>query len=68
MWKPYSSERLVNTKESPNKAWWGPILEKAAAKFYVDYSNMDGGSTAESLYMLTGAPIMDYDVTKLSSS
>ena len=42
--------------KSPNGAWWGPILEKTAAKFYGRYENMDGGTQQESLYLLTGMP------------
>ena len=46
----------MNLRKSPNGAWWGPILEKGAAKFYGRYENMDGGQQAESLYALTGMP------------
>jgi len=52
--------RTINAGKSDLGAWWGPILEKATAKFYTDYANMDGGSTEESMYMLTGAPTMKY--------
>jgi len=40
-------------------------MEKAAAKFYGRYENMDGGLPAESLYALTGMPTfqMNHDKT-----
>lgn len=34
----------VNSRKSPNGAWWGPIIEKAAGKFYGRFENMNGGS------------------------
>jgi len=43
-----------NARRSPNNAWWLPILEKAAAKYYGTYENMHGGWMVESLYQLTG--------------
>lgn len=50
--------RTINLAKSPNGAWWGPIMEKAAAKFYGRYENMNGGLPAESLYALTGMPTL----------
>lgn len=44
------------TRKSPNGAWWGPILEKASAKFFANYSNMSGGWMSESIQALTGVP------------
>jgi hypothetical protein len=35
---------LVNSQMSINKAWWLPILEKAYAKFNVNFSNLNGGN------------------------
>ena len=41
---PYVWESTpVNANRSPNKAWWVPIAEKAAAKYYGTYENMDLG-------------------------
>jgi hypothetical protein len=51
-------------KKSPNGAWWGPIMEKGAAKFFGRYENMNGGQTAESLYAMTGMPTMTFDNKK----
>jgi hypothetical protein len=35
----------ANAKKSPYGAWWLPILEKAYAKMYVNYGNLNGGNT-----------------------
>ena len=48
----------INIRKSPNGAWWGPILEKGAAKFFSRYENMNGGVPTESLYALTGMPTL----------
>ena len=48
------------TRKSPNGAWWGPILEKASAKFYGTYNNMSGGWMTESLSALTGVPVNNF--------
>lgn len=32
------------TRKSPNGAWWGPLLEKASAKFFGTYDNLVSGS------------------------
>jgi len=39
-----SAGGLMNAQMSVNKAWWQPILEKAYAKFNVNYSNLNGGN------------------------
>lgn len=47
---------LVNTGVSPNGAYWAPLLEKALAKHYANYENMEGGNMVEALYTMTGMP------------
>lgn len=37
-------DQPVNSMVSPNGAWWLVILEKAYAKFNVNYANLDGGT------------------------
>jgi hypothetical protein len=58
----------MNLRKSPNGAWWGPILEKGAAKFYGRYENMNGGLPAESLYALTGMPTVSFRNIRTSES
>ena len=47
----------MNAGVSPNGAWWLVILEKAYAKWNVNYANLNGGSPAQSLRDLTGMPV-----------
>lgn len=44
--------------KSDNEAYWVPIMEKAAAKYFVNYENLDGGMMIEAYKMLTGMPVM----------
>ena len=44
------------------------MLEKAAAKYYVNYWNMNGGWMTESLYMLTGMPNTEFSSSKLTEN
>jgi hypothetical protein len=60
--------RPINLSRSPNGAWWGPLLEKAAAKFYGRYENMNGGQEVESLYALTGMPTVNIVLATMSDS
>jgi hypothetical protein len=41
-----NEEVALLAMRSHNGAWWLPILEKAFAKFNVNYLNMDGGFEA----------------------
>jgi len=52
--------RFNNTKT--NEAW-GLIIEKAYAKIYGGYLNIDGGRAEEALTELTGAPMKSFDIT-----
>jgi hypothetical protein len=65
---PVKDGLTVNLKKSPNGAWWGPIMEKGAAKFYGRYENMDGGFTSESLYAMTGMPTVDWTHSKTTET
>ena len=46
----------VALRQGRNGGWWGPLLEKAAAKYYGTYENMSGGMMDEAFYALTGSP------------
>lgn len=45
---------------SESGAWWMPLLEKAYAKMYGYYGNLEGGQTLQSLSDLTGMPVKNY--------
>ena len=63
---PYSDnmDMLVNARKSDNSAYWVPLLEKAYAKFFMNYETLDGGNMVESFRTLTGMPILDYSHSK----
>lgn len=42
------------------------LLEKAYAKVYGCYDEIEGGTTSEALYALTGAPVEVLNTTKLT--
>lgn len=42
-------------------------MEKAAAKFFGRYENMNGGQASESLYALTGMPTYTQKLSKATS-
>jgi len=53
---------------APEKnAWWVPIAEKAAAKYYGTYENMSEGWGHEALYMLTGMPTKSFETKSISN-
>ena len=45
---------------SKDGALWGPILEKAFAKFIGNYEALEGGLSGFGIRMLTGAPYIAY--------
>lgn len=53
------------TKKSRNGAWWATIVEKAAAKYYGTYSQMNGGWMNEALWALTGMPTIGFSSNSL---
>lgn len=55
------------TRRSPNGAWWGTIIEKVAAKYWGNYTNMHGGNVWEAFYMLTGMPAIAVGTTKVTA-
>lgn len=50
--------KLINARPSKNSAWWLVILEKAYAKYYGFYANLDGGSPVQAFRDLTGKPVL----------
>ena len=57
-----NSDEPVNSKVSPNGAWWLIMLEKAYAKLNVNYANLDGGVPVQSFRDLTGMPVLKYEI------
>lgn len=58
----------MNSKMSPNGAWWGPLLEKAYCKMNVNCANINAGTPLASLRDLTGMPVKKHDVKDLSDT
>jgi hypothetical protein len=52
----YGNGNVAMARRSPNGAWWLPIIEKAAAKYYGNYESLDIGSFSDAFYALTGMP------------
>jgi len=52
----YDSELRPKFCYSQGTDVWALLLEKAAAKLFKNYHNLEGGHTAEALHLLTGAP------------
>jgi len=59
-----NSKTPINSQMSINKAWWLPILEKAYAKFNVNYASLSGGNPGQALRELSGMPTEMYDSSK----
>jgi hypothetical protein len=51
-----SKSKVAMAPKSPNGAWWVSIMEKAAAKYYGTYENLDEGNFKQAFYALTGMP------------
>jgi hypothetical protein len=50
----------IVANKSPSGAWWMPLLEKAFAKRFQHYSNINGGQPREALRTFLGMPTMKY--------
>ena len=50
-----------------SRDWWVPLVEKAYAKFYDSYRNIDGGYPRVSSFNLTGGVCVDINSEKLTS-
>ncbi|RNF08727.1 calpain-like cysteine peptidase, partial [Trypanosoma rangeli] len=47
---------------SPTRHWWPLLLEKAYAKFYTSYDNLEGCTLQEAYYDLTGNPVLNIPI------
>jgi hypothetical protein len=56
----------VYSKRTADGAWYVPILEKAAAKYYGTYNRIVGGWMTEALYAFTGMP--SYEIARTSAN
>ena len=56
----------VYAAPSEDKAIYGPILEKAFAKYHGNYSHIVGGDAKVALKTLYGAPFSEYTHTKMT--
>jgi hypothetical protein len=57
----------ITANKSPTGGWWLPLLEKAFAKRFQHYSNINGGQPREALRTLLGMPTMKYKTSELSA-
>lgn len=55
-------DRLQKVSLTGDKAWWLPILEKAYARFNINFANMNGRFFLESSRELTGMPAVKLEV------
>lgn len=53
---PNNNGRPVFSQRSKNQAWWGPLYEKAGAKFYGVYADLIGGNFGEAYDNVAGRP------------
>ncbi|KPI83600.1 putative calpain-like cysteine peptidase putative cysteine peptidase Clan CA family C2, partial [Leptomonas seymouri] len=49
--------------QSPTEHWWPLLLEKAYAKFYRSYEQIEGCTLLETFYDLTGHPVLNIPMT-----
>lgn len=64
----YKGEKdgLFASRAPPSGAWWGVLMEKAAAKLFVNYAGLSSGSTEFALKLLTGMPTSSYSSRELA--
>lgn len=62
----YGVQSPINSKMGENGGWWLPILEKAYAKFNVNYANLHGGDPEQALRELSGMPAKKYRTSEYS--
>lgn len=57
-----------NAEPSVDGAWWAVIVEKAYAKFYKTYADLNGGYDSVALRQLTGMPVKSYTSASMSET
>jgi calpain-15 len=57
---------LINSRPSPNGAWWLVLMEKAYAKLNVNYTQLDAGGVGEALRSLTGQPVTEHQTANMT--
>ena len=55
-----NDKETLFARVSKDGALWGPILEKAFAKFLGNYENLEGGLSGPGIRMMTGSPFVSY--------
>ena len=62
------SDKLYNAKQSKGGAWWMPLIEKAMAKFNVNYLHLHGGTNGYGFRQLTGMPTDEFSTRRFSDA
>ena len=57
----------VYARPSPDKAIFGPILEKAFAKYHGNFKHIVGGDPKAALRTLYGAPYTEYEHSRVTA-
>ena len=57
----------ITANKGPTGAWWMPLLEKAFAKRFQHYSNINGGQPREALRTFLGMPTIKYRTNVMDS-
>jgi hypothetical protein len=66
---PLTAQELpINAQLTSDDAQWMVLLEKAFAKISVNYANLNRGHVQEALRMLTGRPVITYQLKELNST
>ena len=65
----YPDNKLIfcSNKQEPNE-FWAALLEKAYAKLYGCYENLDGGSIAEALIDMSGGIEESFDIKNMQNT